>query len=130
MYSCCLCSDFSFSQSSDESMRGVHGTYCMSLGSILHPSGTHYSPFVRGQHIISFGACVYNILRHGTLEILQLCHLGICMYTMETRKGLTEYPYTLHIEEVRKLIIHVPGPYVKSLPFIGLGRGYWYIQWI
>ena len=47
------------------------------------------------------GACVYNILRHGTLEILQLCHLGICMYTMETRKGLTEYPYTLHIEEDR-----------------------------
>ena len=22
------------------------------------------------------------------------------MYTMESRKGLTEYPYTLHIEEV------------------------------
>ena len=43
---------------------------------------------------------MYNILRHGTLEILQPCHLGICMYTMETRKGLTEYPYTLHIEEV------------------------------
>ena len=39
-------------------------------------------------------------MRCETLEILQLCHLGICMYTMGTRKGLTEYPYTLHIEEV------------------------------
>ena len=50
--------------------------------------------------MILFGACVYNILRRGTLEILQLCHLGICMYTMETREGLAEYQYTLHIEEV------------------------------
>ena len=68
---------------------------------IPHPSGTHYSPVVRGQHIIFFGACVYNILRHGTLEILQLCHLGICMCTMETHTGLIGKPYTLHIEEVR-----------------------------
>ena len=44
--------------------------------------------------------CMYNILHHGTLEILQLCHLGICMYTMETDTGLIEYPYTPHIEEV------------------------------
>ena len=49
--------------------------------------------------MIFFGACGYNIMRHETLEILQLCHLGICMCTMETRMGLTEYPYTLHIEE-------------------------------
>ena len=49
--------------------------------------------------MIFVGACGCNIMRHGTLEILQLCHLGICMYTMETRKGLKEYTYTLHIEE-------------------------------
>ena len=59
---------------------------------ILQPSGTHYSPFVRGQHIMFFGGCVYNILHHGTLEILQLCHLGICMCTMEAHTGLIEYP--------------------------------------
>ena len=33
MYLCCLCIDFSVSQSIDKSLRGVHGTYCMSLGS-------------------------------------------------------------------------------------------------
>ena len=42
--------------------------------------------------------CVHCIA-HGTLEILQLCHLGICMYTMETRTGLIEYAYTLHQDE-------------------------------
>ena len=100
MYSCCPCSDFSVSQSSDESMRGVHGTYCMSLGSFYTPQGSITVHLSEVKISFFFGACVYNILRHGTLEILQLCHLGICMYTMETRKGLTEYPYTLHIEEV------------------------------
>ena len=42
---------------------------------------------------------MYIVMHHGTLEILQLCHLGICMCTMETHTGLIEYPYTLHIEE-------------------------------
>ena len=98
MYLCYLCIDFSVSASIDKSMRCVwnilHVTWV-----ILRPSGTHYSPFVRGQNNILFSGCVYNILDHGTLEILQLCHLGICMYTMETRTGLIEYPYTPHIEE-------------------------------
>ena len=29
------------------------------------------------------------------------------MYTMETRKGLTEYPYTLHIEEVCSFFVYI-----------------------
>ena len=67
---------------------------------ILHPLGTQYSPFVQGQIFKFLDCCVYNILHYEILEILELCHLGICMYIMGTRKGLTEYPYTLHIEEV------------------------------
>ena len=42
---------------------------------------------------------MYIILHHGTLEILQLCHLGICVYAVEAHTGLIEYPYTPHIEE-------------------------------
>ena len=39
-----------------------------------------------------FSAAVCNTLHHGTLEILQLCHLGICVYTMEAHTGLTMLP--------------------------------------
>ena len=53
------------------------------------------------QRSFFFGGCVYNILHHGTLKVLQLCHLGICMYTMQTRTGLIEYLCTPHIEEVK-----------------------------
>ena len=101
MYPCSLCSDFSVSQSIDESMWGVHGTYCISLGSFYTPQGRITVHLSEVKILISFGDCVYNILRHGTLDILQLRHLGICMYTMETHTGLIEYPYTLHIEEAR-----------------------------
>ena len=34
-------------------------------------------------YIFVFGGCAYDILHHGTLEILQLCHLGTCMYVVE-----------------------------------------------
>ena len=60
---------------------------------ILHPSGSQDNPFVHGHYIIFFGGCVYNTLHHGTLEILQLCHLGIGMDTMEAHAGLTILPY-------------------------------------
>ena len=39
MYLCCLCIDFSVSQSIDKSMRCVYGTYCMSLRSFYTPQG-------------------------------------------------------------------------------------------
>ena len=103
MYLCCLCIDFSVSQSIDKSIRRVWNILYVTWDS-LHPSGTHYNPFVRGHCFICLACCLQNILHHGTLEILHLCHLGICsMYTMETRSGLIEYPCSPHIEEGRSI---------------------------
>ena len=99
MYLCCLCIDFSVSQSIDKSMRCVYGTYCMSLGSFYTPQERN-TIHLSEVKIFLFSGCVYNTLHHGTLEILQLCHLEICVYTMKAHTGFTILPYTLDIEEV------------------------------
>ena len=75
----------------------------MSLGSFYTPQGRITVHLSEVNTLFFMSGCVYNILHHGILEILQLCHLGICMYAMETRTSLIEYPYTPHIEEVYSL---------------------------
>ena len=94
MYHGCLCIDFSVSQSIDESIRVVYRTYCMSLRQFYTPQCRNIFHLYMVIILFFCGGCVYIILHHGTLEILQLCHLGICMYTMEAHTGLTILPYT------------------------------------
>ena len=110
LYHGCLCMDFSVSQSIDKSIRRVHGTCCMSLRQFYTPQECNTVHLSEVIILCFFGGCAVDILHHGTLEILQLCHLGFCMYTMETHMGLIEYPYTPHIEEAQSFW---PNPNMK-----------------
>ena len=74
---------------------------------ILHPPGMHYNPVIRVLFCIILVCCQYIILQHGTSGILHLCHLGICMYSVEAHMCLTVYPYARHIEEGKHFSIYL-----------------------
>ena len=66
---CCLYTDFSVSQSIDESIRCVYGTYCMSLGSFSTPQGR--SSIHLSEVRIIFSAAVCTI--HCTMGLWKFC---------------------------------------------------------
>ena len=74
MYPCCLCSDFSVSQSIDESMWTVHGTYCMSLGSFYTPQERN-TVHLSEVNTLFFSAAVCTIYR--TMGLWKFCNCVI-----------------------------------------------------
>ena len=54
-------------------------------------------------------------MQYETLEILQLCHLGICMFIIWIRTGLIKSPYTSHIEEVQTIYLKSGDSPIESI---------------
>ena len=74
MYPCCLYIDFSFSQSIDKSIRRVHGTYCMSLGSFYTPQ-ERITVHLSEVKILFFSAAVCTI--YCTMGLWKFCNYVI-----------------------------------------------------